>query len=61
MKNILHEIPYHRNEPFGLNKKFQYGPQNSTFFSPPKMLEYGRKKLYISRFPQFVFEKTSPL
>jgi hypothetical protein len=27
----------------------------------PKVLDYGRKKLYILRFPQLVFVMTSPL
>jgi hypothetical protein len=27
----------------------------------PKMLEYGRKKLYVSHFPQLVFDMISPL
>ncbi len=27
----------------------------------PKVLEYGRKKLYLARFPQLAFVMTSPL
>ncbi len=31
------------------------------YYFGPKVLEYGRKKLYILRFPQLVFVMTSPL